>query len=365
MAGYCTVGYESVSYGTVAPGVKPRAHYPERVLNHEVAALARGVPELDGTVMAEAFARLRSGGHRPGTFGRLEDLWVRLCGMQGRCPAVPFEQRRLVAFVADHPEHEGYAGDAAAAVLAGKSATSELADRVGVSIRVVDIGLAANLSGAPAATSQKRVRTGAGAIGVEPAQTPEEADAAFAVGIAVADAEVDAGADLLLLTSLGSAPAAAATAVVCAATSSEPVHTVGRAGVDDATWIRRVAAVRDAQRRTRSLELDPMDLLIHFGGPDVAAMAGFVIGAAHRRTPIVLDGLAPAAAAVVAARMGPRVIPFLIVSHRGADRAHAAAIDELAIDSLLDFALASDEGAAALLAVPVIDAAVAFLSDRT
>jgi nicotinate-nucleotide--dimethylbenzimidazole phosphoribosyltransferase len=336
-----------------------------RVLSQEVAALARGVPELDGTVMAEAFARLRRGGHRPGTFGRLEHLWVRLCGMQGRCPAEPFEQRRLVGFVADHPEHEGYAGDAAAAVLAGKSPTTELAERVGATVRVVDIGLAADLPGATAATSQQRVRSGAGAIGAEPAQTPEEAETAFAVGMAIADAEVDSGADLLLVTSLGASAAAAATAVVCAATSSEPVHTVGRAGVDDATWIRRVAAVRDAQRRTRSLELDPMDLLSHFGGPDLAAMAGFVIGAAHRRTPVVLDGLAPAAAAMVAAQMGPRVIPFLVVSHRGADRAHAAAIDELAVEALLDLALASDEGAGALLAVPVIDAAVACLSDRT
>jgi nicotinate-nucleotide--dimethylbenzimidazole phosphoribosyltransferase len=336
-----------------------------RVLSHEVAALARGVPELDGTVMAEAFARLRRGGHRPGTFGRLEHLWVRLCGMQGRCPAAPFEQRRLVAFVADHPEHEGYAGDAAAAVLAGRSPTAELAERVGVGIRVVDIGLATDLPGAPADTSQKRVRRGAGAIGTLPAQTPEEADAAFAVGMAVADAEIDAGADLLLLTSLGTAAAAAATAVVCAATSSEPVHTVGRAGVDDATWMRRVAAVRDALRRTRSLDLDPMDLLTHFGGPDLAAMAGFVVGAALRRTPVVLDGLAPSAAAVVAAKMSPRVIPLLVVSHRGADKAHAAAIDELAVESLLDLGLASDEGEGALLAVPVIDAAVACLSDRS
>lgn len=335
------------------------------VLSHEVAALARGVPDLDGTLVAEAFARLRSGGHRPGTFGRLEQLWVRLCGMQDRCPAVPFEHRRLVAFLADHPEHEGYAGDAAAAVLAGRSPTTELADRVGVTTRVVDVGLAADLPAAPAATSQKRVRSGAGAIGSEPAQTPEEADAAFAVGMAVADAEVDSGADLLLLTSLGTAAAAAASAVVCAATSSEPVHTVGRAGVDDATWIRRVAAVRDGLRRTRTLELDPMDLLTHFGGPDVAAMTGFVVGAALRRTPVVLDGLAPSAAAVVAAQLSPRVVPFLVVSHRGADSAQAAAIDDLGVESLLDLKLASDEGEGALLAVPVIDGAVACLSDRT
>lgn len=334
------------------------------MLSEELAALARGVPDADGTVMSEAFARLRSGGRRAGTLGRLETLWVALCGAQGRCPAAAFERRRLIAFVADHPESDGYAGSAAAAVLAGRSPTTTLAERVGVSTRIVDIGLAEDIPGAPEGIGRQRVRPGAGAIAVEPAQTPEEATAAFTAGVAVADDEIDAGADLLLLTSLGRAPAAAASALVCATTAGEPVQVVGRAGIDDATWVRHVAAVRDALRRSRArtADLDPVELLTELGGPDLTAMTGFVIGAALRRTPVVLDGLAPVAAAVIASRLTMRVMSFIVVSHRGADSAHLAAIEELAAEPLLDLALASDEGEGALLAVPVIDAAVSGLA---
>jgi nicotinate-nucleotide--dimethylbenzimidazole phosphoribosyltransferase len=334
------------------------------VLSREVAALAAGVVEPDGTVMSEALATVRRGSRPAGTFGRLEQLWVRLCGIQSRCPATPFERRRLIAILADHPEHAGYAGDAAAAVLAGSSPIAALAERVGVGVRLVDVGLSADLTAAPDATSRRRVRPGAGAIAREPAQSAAEAVAAFEVGMAIADEEVDSGTDLLLLTSLGPAATAAATALVCAATGSEPVHTVGRAAADDATWIGRVAAVRDALRRSRvrSGALDPMELLTELGGPDLTAMTGLLVGAALRRTPVVLDGLAPTAAALVAARMSPRTVPYLVVSHRGADTAHAAAIDGLGVEALLDLGLASDRGEGALLAVPLLDAAVACLA---
>jgi nicotinate-nucleotide--dimethylbenzimidazole phosphoribosyltransferase len=221
--------------------------------------------------------------------------------------------------------------------------------------------LAGDVPGAPAGASRLRVRAAAGAIDTEPAMTPEECRHGFDAGVATADAEIDAGADLLVLTSLGRAPAAAGTALVCAVTGDQPVDAVGRAGVDDVTWMRRVAVVRDALRRSRPWLLDPMELLTELGGPDIAAMTGLLVGAALRRTPVLLDGLAPAAAALAAARLSPRTVPYLIAGHRGADAAHRLALSDLGLEPLLDLGLTTDEGEGALLALGLLDATLVAL----
>ena len=331
------------------------------MLSQQMAALVGGVPAVDGTVMSEALALLRAAGRRPGALGRLEHVWVLACGLQGSVPAVPFARRRLVAIVGDHPDQPGYAATRVADLVNRTSAVAALADRSGVGVRVVDMCLTDDVPGAPAGTARLRVRAGAGAIDREPSMTPDECQHAFDAGVATADAEIDAGADLLVLTSLGRAPAAAATALVCATTGDEPVTAVGRAGVDDATWMRRVVVVRDALRRSRPWLLDPMELLTELGGPDVAAMSGVLVGAALRRTPVLLDGLAPAAAALAAARMNARTVPYLLAGHRGADTAHRLALADLGLEPLLDLGLTTDEGEGALLALGLLDSTVVAL----
>lgn len=331
------------------------------MLSREIAALADGVPEPDGTVMSEALALLRADGRRPGTLGRLEQLWVLVCGVQGRAPAVPFERPRLVAVVGDHADQPGYAAARVAQLVADASPGATLASRAGVGVRLVDLGLRDDVPGAPEQMSRLRVRRGAGAIDREPAMTAAECEHAFHAGVGIADAEVDAGADVLAVTSLGRAPAAAATALVCALTGDEPVETVGKAGIDDATWMRRVVVVRDALRRSRPLLLDPMEQLAELGGPDLAGLTGLLIGAALRRTPVVLDGLGPVTAAMLAARMSRRVLPYLVVADSGADPAHRAAVADLGLRPVLDLGLAGDEGEGALLALSLLGEAVAAL----
>jgi nicotinate-nucleotide--dimethylbenzimidazole phosphoribosyltransferase len=331
------------------------------VLSQEMAALVAGVPSVDGTVMSEALGLLRADGRRPGALGRLEHVWVLACGLQGRVPAAPFARRRLVAIVGDHPDQPGYAGSRVGELVARASAGAVLAERSHVGVRVVDMCLAADVPGAPDGMSRLRVRAGAGAIESEPAMTPAECQHAFDAGVATADAEVDAGTDLIVLTSLGRAPAAAATALVCAITGDAPVEAVGRAGVDDAMWMRRVVVVRDALRRSRPWLLDPMELLTELGGPDIAAMTGLLVGAALRRTPVLLDGLAPAAAALAAARLSARTVPHLIAGHRGGDTAHRLALKDLGLEPLLDLEITTDEGEGALLALGLLDASVAAL----
>jgi nicotinate-nucleotide--dimethylbenzimidazole phosphoribosyltransferase len=141
------------------------------------------------------------------------------------------------------------------------------------------------------------------------------------------------------------------------------VHVIGRgSGIDDDAWMRKLSAIRDALRRVRGRVGFPV-LLQVAGGADIAALSGFVAQAAIRRTPVILDGLLPVTAALVAREVTPAAVQWWLAGPGAVEPAHAIALDRLGLDPLLDLGLRHGEGTGALLAVGVIDAAVRLLAE--
>jgi nicotinate-nucleotide--dimethylbenzimidazole phosphoribosyltransferase len=151
--------------------------------------------------------------------------------------------------------------------------------------------------------------------------------------------------------------------VVAALTNAEPVAVVGfGTGIDDAGWARKTAAVRDALFRAWQVLPDPVALLRSAAGADLAAMAGFCAQAAVRRTPLLLDGMAVTAAALVAERMAPGARLWWQAGHRSTEPGHALALTALDLDPILDLRMRLGEGTGAATALPVLRAAVAVLA---
>jgi nicotinate-nucleotide--dimethylbenzimidazole phosphoribosyltransferase len=134
-------------------------------------------------------------------------------------------------------------------------------------------------------------------------------------------------------------------------------------GIDDETWMRIAAAVRDAMRRGRGVRADQLQLLATVGGADLAAMTGFLLQAAVRRTPVILDGLISGACAMVAHRVAYRATSWWQAGHRSVEPAHEVVLSRLQLEPLLDYQLRLGEGTGALLAVPILRAAQATLTD--
>lgn len=246
-------------------------------------------------------------------------------------------------------------------LLAGETPLSATARAAGATVRVVDIALADDLPTAPAETTRHKLRRGSGRIAVEDAMPAAETHRALAAGAAIADEEVDAGADLLVIGALGAGLAVAAATLIAALTDTEPVAVVDRHGGDDADWVRRMGEVRDALRRVRALgaAADPASVLGYCGGPVLGALAGLVSRAAQRRTPVVLDGLATCAAALLAERRTPGAVSWCLAGSRSPEPAQAVALTRLGLTPLLDLALRLDDGTGALLALPLLAAAAA------
>ncbi|MFN8158153.1 MAG: nicotinate-nucleotide--dimethylbenzimidazole phosphoribosyltransferase [Candidatus Nanopelagicales bacterium] len=326
------------------------------------------------TAAADRQARLTK---PAGALGRLEELSLWLCSVQGECPPRPLDRVRVVVFAGDH----GVARTAATSAyppevtaqmvlnfLAGGAAVNVLARHNGATVRVVDMAVDVDYAdlGAtlPDDVVRHKVRRGSGSIDREDALTREEASRAFAAGIAIADEEIDAGADLLVPGDMGIGNTTPAAAIVGLLDGGDASTVVGRGtGIDDDTWMRKAAAVRDAMRRGRPYKGDPVALLSTVGGADIAAMSGFLLEAAARRTPVLLDGVVSCAAALVAQRIAYRAPRWWLAGHLSTEPAAAQALERLDLVPVVDYGLRLGEGTGALVALPVLNAAGATLRE--
>ncbi len=295
----------------------------------------------------------------PGRFGRLAELRGFLAERGVSSPVRP----RLIVVAGDHGVAAGGVsaqdpgGTAEAVELIRRGAgVAALAGVAGAGVLVADVAVTREAG----QTSPYRVRDGSGRIDREDALSVDDVDASVRVGRELADDEADAGTDLLLVGHLGVGGTTAAAVIVAALTGAEPVAVVGRgsrmdgAGIVDATWIRKAAAVRDALRRARAADRDPASLLRIAGGADLAALAGLLAQCAARGVPVVLDGLVTLAAALVADRFAPGARAWWLAGQAEPEPVHRMALDHLGLAPLLDLGISGGDGSGALAALPLL-----------
>jgi nicotinate-nucleotide--dimethylbenzimidazole phosphoribosyltransferase len=295
----------------------------------------------------------------PGRFGRLAELRGFLTERGVPSPARP----RLLVVAGDH----GVATAGVSAQDPGATAqevelirhgagVAALAAVAGAGVLVADVSVST-----PAGERTRYfVRTGSGRIDHTDALTADELEEAVRVGRELADAEADAGTDLLLVGHLGVGGTTPAAVIVAALVGAEPVAVVGRgsrmggAAIDDATWMRKAAAVRDALRRAKAADRDAASLLRIVGGADLAALAGLLAQSAARRLPVVLDGLVTLAAALVADRLAAGARAWWLAGQAEPEPVHRLALDHLGLAPLLDLGISGGDGSGALAALPLM-----------
>jgi len=307
-----------------------------------------------------------------GSLGVLEDLSVRLAGLAGRCPP-PVPGRPVVAvFAGDHGVHaagvtpwpQEVTAQMVANFLAGGAVINAFARQVGAEVVIVDVGVAGEVDEGLGKLWRRRVRAGTRDLSTEPALSRDEALAALDVGVAVAAELVAAGHDALLTGDMGIANTTPAAALVAAFTAADPADVTGRGtGVDDETLARKRAVVAAALARHRPDPADPVGVLAAVGGLEHAAIAGYILGAAALRVPVILDGIAGCAAALAAAALAPAAVDALVAGHRSAEPGASVALAHLGLTPLIDLGLRLGEGTGAALALPIVASAARVLHD--
>ncbi|WP_410811975.1 nicotinate-nucleotide--dimethylbenzimidazole phosphoribosyltransferase [Micromonospora sp. 067-2] len=338
---------------------------------------------LDEAAMADA-RELHGRLTKPaGSLGALEELSVRLAGLAATCPPPVPERAAVAIFAGDHGVHaqrvtpwpQEVTAQMIGNFLAGGAVVNAFARQAGASVTVVDVGVATPLPVGPAPASPAldpsaprfvaaTVRRGTRDLAVTAALTRDEAEAAVRTGIRIADELIDAGAGILLTGDMGIGNTTPAAALIAAFTGADPLDATGRGtGVDDPTYARKVAVVRAALARHAPDRADPLGVLAAVGGLEHAALAGLILGAAARRTPVLLDGVIAVSAALAAAAFAPDAVGAMIAGHRSAEPGATVALRHLGLDPLIDLGLRLGEGTGALLALPVVTGAVRVLHE--
>jgi nicotinate-nucleotide--dimethylbenzimidazole phosphoribosyltransferase len=198
----------------------------------------------------------------------------------------------------------------------------------------------------------------------EPAMSPEQAEAAIAVGINLAQHAAEDGCTLLGFGEMGIANTTAAAALTAALTGCTPADVVGPGtGADEACLARKISAVERALAFHCGRLSSPMQVLARLGGLEIAAMCGFCLGAASCRRAVVMDGFIATAAAAIAIRMEPGVKDCLFAAHLSPEPGHRRLLDAIGLDPLLNLEMRLGEGTGAALAIGIVKAAAAAFTE--
>ncbi len=303
-----------------------------------------------------------------GSLGRLEALALQIALIRGEeRPALG--KARSVIFAGDHGiTAEGVSShppEVTAAMvgnfLAGGATISAFTRIAGAQLRVVDAGVASPLPAHPDLTDAK-IAPGTRNSALEPAMTGAQRDAALDRGMALAREAVAEGVDILAPGEMGIGNTAAASLIVHRLAPAPLDAVVGRgAGLDDPGLTRKRAVLARAAARTDTT--DPLAVLAEFGGFEIAMMTGFMLGGAAENRIVIVDGFIAGAAALVACRIAPPARERMVFAHRSAEPGAKAILDALEAAPLLDLGLRLGEGSGAALAIPMVRAAAAILTD--
>lgn len=345
------------TYGRRAlPGEEPHDLLQETISN---------IRPLDAKALGEAWERQKRMTKPAGALGMLEIISAQLSGLSRMCPPPIPEPAAVAIFAGDHGVHaqgvtawpQEVTGQMVANFLGGGAVCNAFAAQVGAEVCVVDVGVASELPATPGLLPRK-VRAGTADFTTGPALTREEVLAAIEVGIETARDLVAAGNKGLLTGEMGIANTTASAALICVYTGMDAAEVTGRGtGINDEMHARKVDVVRRALDLHRPDPADPIGVLAAVGGLEHAAMAGFLLGGASLRTPVILDGVSAGAAALVARAIAPEALAACIAGHRSAEPGHVAALNKLGLRPLVDLDLRLGEGTGALLALPIVQSA--------
>lgn len=333
---------------------------PTSLLEETIAAIGG----LSARAVEEARDRQRRMTKPEGALGVLEEVSVRLAGLSGECPPPIPEPAAVAIFAGDHGVHaqgvtpwpQEVTAQMVHTFLSGGAVVNAFAEQVGADVTVVDVGVAADLPSAPGLLPRK-VAHGTADSTQGPAMTRPQALQALETGIEVARDLVAAGHRCLVTGDMGIANTTPSAALICAYTGAAPEDATGKgAGADEKTHSHKVDVVRRMLAANPVDPSDPVGTLAALGGSEHAALAGFVLGGAAMRVPVLLDGVIAGSSALAAVAISPESAAACFAGHRSSEPGHAAALEHLGLPPLVDLEMRVGEGSGALLALPMLQA---------
>lgn len=304
--------------------------------------------------------------------GDLMDLAIELAGIT-RSTKLSFERKAVVTMAGDHGVvAEGVSKFPAEVTpqmvynfVTGGAGINALSRQVGAEVCVVDMGVNADLSGLAESGKilDRKVGFGTNNIARGPAMSVANARKAIEAGIDVAN-ELGDRFDLFGTGDMGIGNTTPSTAIAAVVTGEPIEDLTGRGtGLDDQQLTQKVKTIKAILEVNKPDPDNGLDILAKVGGYEIGGIAGLILGAAALKKPVVVDGFISTAGALIAYKIEPFVKDYLIFAHRSVEPGHRYMQEVLGCQKpLLDLNLRLGEGTGAALAMNIVDAAAAVLT---
>lgn len=367
--------------------MRPTAHNARIDTRQATPAVPLALPEVRPTAHPaldeQVAAMLADEAYPRHALGRVESLLQQMARIQ--CPAplafegVSLDRPQVLVFAADH----GIVDEGVSAfsqdvsrlrveeVLRGQAPLNTLVRLHGFDLTVVDAGLAQQLQ-APAdgddsvVLLSRKIGHGTRNMALSPAMSLRQAISALQAGM---DVVRHLPGRLLALGDIGVGSTACAALLLSRLCGVPLADACGRdqesdGGLDSLRRQHRLEKLQATAARHRKA-VSPLEALAAMGGFEIAMQAGAMLQAAHERRIVLVDGFVAGAAALVARGLCPAVADYLVFGHRSTEPGHRLLLIHMQAQPLLDMELRVGQGAGALMAWPLLQAAQALLDRHT
>lgn len=165
--------------------------------------------------------------------------------------------------------------------------------------------------------------------------------------------------DIIGIGEIGIGDTLCAAAIAAVLTGKYPGDLTGRGSSNDKVIGKKNDIICRALEQ-RYPQKDVIDILSRFGGLEIAGLTGFILEAAARGIPLMLDGYVTAVAALLASIRDEQVRHYLIAPNLALERGHTLILDRLGIEPVFRLDLNYGEGLASAIGLFMAELACAF-----
>jgi nicotinate-nucleotide--dimethylbenzimidazole phosphoribosyltransferase len=311
-----------------------------------------------------------------GSLGRLEEIALQV-GLIQQTTDPCIRHPHILVFAGDHgiaatglvnPFPQAVTAQMVLNFIHGGAAINVFCRQHDILLLVVDAGVNADFDPGLSAQNFIHAKIGHGTRNYlgEPAMTPEEVQRALDKGRDIVETVGRNGCNCVGFGEMGIGNSSAAALIMSRVTGIPIEECVGRGtGVDGQQLQTKTETLKQAFRlrfpRTDQ-PIQPEDILMQVGGFEMAMMTGAYLQAAERNMLIVVDGFIATAALLIAGAMDDKVLSCCIFAHTSGEQGHERMLHWLGAKPLLNLGMRLGEGTGAVLAMPLIQSAVGFLS---
>lgn len=296
--------------------------------------------------------------------GRLEDMVVKMAGIQGKAE-VTVKRRAILVFCSDNgvtaqgvTQTDSHVTAVVADNIAeGRASVNRMCSRCGADVFAVDMGILDETHSS--AMISRRIGKGTADFTLSPAMEEGQVYRAIETGIELVKECKEKGYTLLGTGEMGIGNTTTGSAVAAALLHLPADAVTGRgAGLSDEGLARKRKVIEDALVTYDLYHRPALDIIRCVGGFDIAGMAGAFIGGSMYGVPIIIDGMISAVAALAAFRLCPRAVNGMLPSHMSREPSMKAVMKELSLEPVIYGDLALGEGTGAALLFPMLDMAL-------